>query len=125
MLQFAEKGSLQEFLQAHGTSTIAELTGGSMVRIARDVCAGLAYLQRNKFIHRDVAARNVLIFSDWTCKLADLGTDEWGWVSPLLSSTLSSGQIMPLSRRTVGFPPHVDTHILFSCLGPHFKTRQG
>lgn len=38
-----------------------------------DTCEGLAYLEQNHIVHRDVAASNVLIADDNTAKVADFG----------------------------------------------------
>jgi serine/threonine protein kinase len=43
------------------------------VRIARDAAAGLLHLHREKVIHRDVAARNILVGINYTAYVSDLG----------------------------------------------------
>ena len=71
LLQFCEHGSLDSFLKKH--TGMLDLSLLARLQIARDVCEGCCYLSENGFIHRDIAARNVLIGSDWICKLADFG----------------------------------------------------
>ncbi len=41
--------------------------------LAGDCAAGLGYLASRGFVHRDVAARNVLVSSDRRAKIADFG----------------------------------------------------
>lgn len=41
--------------------------------IAREVCEGAQYLASRRLVHRDIAARNVLITDTWRFKLGDFG----------------------------------------------------
>ena len=43
------------------------------IRVAGDCAEGLAYLSSRGFVHRDVAARNVLVSSDRRGKISDFG----------------------------------------------------
>ena len=43
------------------------------LRLAGDVCAGLAYLHEQGMMHRDVKAENVLLSCEWRGKLCDFG----------------------------------------------------
>ncbi|XP_046543914.1 tyrosine kinase receptor Cad96Ca-like [Haliotis rubra] len=49
------------------------LTSKQLTMFAYQIAKGLRHLHRNKIIHRDVAARNVLLFDNLQCKVADLG----------------------------------------------------
>jgi len=40
-----------------------------LLKICQDVAAGMTYLAGKHFIHRDVAARNVLVSEDFICKV--------------------------------------------------------
>eukprot|EP00040_Diaphanoeca_grandis_P037915 m.251362 g.251362 ORF g.251362 m.251362 type:complete len:1293 (-) comp33894_c1_seq2:221-4099(-) len=40
---------------------------------AFDIALGLAYIHSKFFVHRDIAARNILVDSNNTCKIADFG----------------------------------------------------
>lgn len=71
LLQFCEHGSLDSFLKNH--TGMLDLSLVARLQISRDVCEGCCYLAELGLIHRDIAARNVLVASDWTCKLADFG----------------------------------------------------
>jgi serine/threonine-protein kinase len=44
-----------------------------VVRIGIDVCRGLAFLHRNRYLHRDVKPENILLTPDGAAKLCDLG----------------------------------------------------
>eukprot|EP00051_Salpingoeca_urceolata_P021978 m.351963 g.351963 ORF g.351963 m.351963 type:complete len:1960 (+) comp19898_c14_seq4:3668-9547(+) len=70
LLQYCERGSLQEFLQGSLGSGLAE---GPRLFILRDVAAGMAYLSEHAIVHRDLAARNVLLDSSFSCKVSDFG----------------------------------------------------
>ena len=37
------------------------------------VAAGMAYIERNSYIHRDVRAANILVGKNQVCKVADFG----------------------------------------------------
>ena len=67
VLQYCDKGSLDQLLRTQGTSTerLTEFTLG--------IISGLEYLALKKFVHRDIAARNVLIDAKDEPKIADFG----------------------------------------------------
>ena len=50
-----------------------ELSLKDMIGFALDIEHGLAYLANSNFVHRDVAARNMLIAADYTIKITDFG----------------------------------------------------
>ena len=37
------------------------------------IAAGMAYIERNNYIHRDVRAANILVGKNQMCKVADFG----------------------------------------------------
>ncbi|XP_070553346.1 uncharacterized protein [Ptychodera flava] len=83
VVEYAEKGALFEYLmelqskQKYKTSTFLESLqheGSFLTKITVDACTGLAYLHQNHIIHRDVAARNVVIYGNKNVgKLCDFG----------------------------------------------------
>jgi Leucine-rich repeat (LRR) protein len=71
VLEFMCHGDLKQLLRdAKGQGS---LQTGHLLRIGRDVSRGFAYLQRVKYVHRDIAARNVLIGDGYVAKLSDFG----------------------------------------------------
>ncbi|XP_070564651.1 tyrosine-protein kinase receptor Tie-1-like [Ptychodera flava] len=60
--------------------------------MAMDITSALQHMEENKFIHRDIACRNVLIMEDYVAKIGDFGlsrdiyetgqycTDKWSQV---------------------------------------------
>ena len=44
-----------------------------LVRMLRNIAAGMKYLSDMGYVHRDLAARNVLIDSEMICKVSDFG----------------------------------------------------
>ncbi len=67
LLEYCEYGALNSYLEKN------ELTHEDKHRIAADCCEGLAYLSEHGFVHRDVAARNILMSSQLRAKIADFG----------------------------------------------------
>ncbi|KAL5105504.1 Focal adhesion kinase 1 [Taenia crassiceps] len=69
VLEFAGEGELRHYLM--------ERQGGialsTLVTFCHQLSSSLAYLEALKVIHRDVAARNVLVANDTCVKLADFG----------------------------------------------------
>jgi serine/threonine protein kinase len=68
--EFAPFGALDDWLLKSEGKTAPVST---LVRIAAECAAGLAHLHAQKVIHRDVAARNVLLGVGMVAKIADFG----------------------------------------------------
>jgi len=67
VLEYAELGSLKDYLQK---MTIDEQT---RLIFAHQSCLGLQHIHSKHFVHRDVAARNVLVGAGMVAKIADFG----------------------------------------------------
>ena len=71
VLEHMANGDLKTYLR----SSAAALTVAHKQRMALDVATGLAYLCSVGFVHRDIAARNILLDSDYHGKISDFGMD--------------------------------------------------
>lgn len=67
VLEYCGKNSLYQLLQTEKLNLIQKL------RMARHIAFGIKCLHDNGFIHRDVKSLNVLVNSNFGCKLADFG----------------------------------------------------
>ncbi len=67
VMEYCEHGALNNYLAKFTFSIEVKLS------MAGDCADGLAYLTSRGFVHRDIAARNVLISSDRRAKIADFG----------------------------------------------------
>ena len=69
IMELAKHGELRSYLQYHSQS----LEIPTMVLFSYQLSTALSYLESKKFVHRDIAARNVLVSAHDCVKLADFG----------------------------------------------------
>eukprot|EP00055_Hartaetosiga_balthica_P011532 m.52750 g.52750 ORF g.52750 m.52750 type:complete len:1850 (-) comp7633_c0_seq1:1457-7006(-) len=69
VLEFAERGSLKSYLVQKGKS----INLRTMLSFIHGACAGLQHIHLKGCIHRDIAARNILLSSDLIPKIGDFG----------------------------------------------------
>lgn len=69
VMELAKHGELRSYLQYHRDSLEME----TLVLFSYQLCTALSYLESKKFVHRDIAARNVLVSAHDCVKLADFG----------------------------------------------------
>jgi Eph receptor B1 len=68
LLEHCENGALDAYLhKTRGTHMMMRLS------FVADVASALSYLSSRRIVHRDVAARNVLLDAAMVCKLSDFG----------------------------------------------------
>lgn len=70
LMEYCENGSVLEFVDGQDFESLTTMT---RLSFCHDAARGLEYLEARKVVHRDVAARNLLLDAALVCKLADLG----------------------------------------------------
>ncbi|EDQ90821.1 uncharacterized protein MONBRDRAFT_15557, partial [Monosiga brevicollis MX1] len=69
VLGFCERGSLKSYLEENGPMVSDE----QRAYFAFQCASGMEHVASFGFIHRDIAARNILLASDLSCKVSDFG----------------------------------------------------
>jgi len=84
MMEYMQNGDLNQFLKKHVYAPRYEMnTEGKgivsqkiLVYISLQIASGMEYLSGRKFIHRDLATRNILVGKDFSVKVADFGMSQ-------------------------------------------------
>ena len=72
-MELAHHGELRAYLQNNRN----RLDLSYLVLYCYQLSTALSYLESKKFVHRDIAARNVLVSAHDCVKLADFGLSRW------------------------------------------------
>ena len=64
VISFCEHGSLLHYLNMYRVSLASKL------QLSRNIAAGMAHIAKCSFIHRDIAARNILITQEEVAQVA-------------------------------------------------------
>ena len=73
VMELAQYGELRDFLHKHGST----LEHRILIEYTIQISSALSYLESKQFVHRDIAARNILVFSFDCVKLADFGLSRY------------------------------------------------
>lgn len=73
VMELAKLGELRAYLQKNKQ----RLDLGCLLLYSFQLSTALSYLESKKFVHRDIAARNVLVSTHNCVKLADFGLSRW------------------------------------------------
>lgn len=73
VMELAALGELREFLHR----SQRRLGNMKLMLYCYQLSCAMTYLESKKFVHRDIAARNVLVSSEDCVKLADFGLSRW------------------------------------------------
>ncbi|CAG7731841.1 unnamed protein product [Allacma fusca] len=73
VMELAKYGEMRSYLQSHKHA----LDLATLILYAFQLSTALSYLESKKFVHRDIAARNVLVSAQDCVKLGDFGLSRW------------------------------------------------
>lgn len=73
LMEPAALGELRAYLRRHSDA----ISTSTLVLFISQLSQALAYLESKRFVHRDIAARNVLVYDPQCVKLADFGLGRW------------------------------------------------
>ncbi|GJV83949.1 serine-threonine/tyrosine-protein kinase catalytic domain-containing protein [Tanacetum coccineum] len=94
--EYAERGSLDQYIRRSGKSTSTTLTWSQRLKICADAARGLDHLHRHvgghkTIIHRDIKCSNILIDENWVGKISDLGLSKLSVSGFGMSVIISNG----------------------------------
>uniref|UniRef100_A0A182RAR1 Protein kinase domain-containing protein n=1 Tax=Anopheles funestus TaxID=62324 RepID=A0A182RAR1_ANOFN len=99
VMELARHGELRAYLKKNGP--ILKL--GTLLLYSYQLSTALSYLESKKFVHRDIAARNVLVSSPTCIKLADFGLSRWVEDQSYYTSTKGMLPIKWMAPESINF----------------------
>ena len=75
IFEYAEKGDLKKQLELYRKNFKLEMSNSYLnkTKIAYEIANGMEYISNLDIVHKDLAARNILLDKDFNCKIADFG----------------------------------------------------
>ena len=72
ILEILKKGDLRSYVVSmrKDEGLKLEINGSVLLSYCRQISLGMFYLSNKSFIHRDIAARNILVSDDGVCKVS-------------------------------------------------------
>ncbi|OAF68409.1 hypothetical protein A3Q56_03867 [Intoshia linei] len=70
IIEYMPNGSILDFLRSRGRYSINK---DSLFHYSVDTCSGLEYIESKSLVHRDIAARNILLSKEFIAKISDFG----------------------------------------------------
>ncbi len=81
IFEYAEKGDLKRFLEKYRKSIAngqkskqLEIDSFFQIKVSYDIANGMEYISNLNIIHKDLAARNILLDANYNCKISDFGS---------------------------------------------------
>ncbi|XP_058835547.1 uncharacterized protein LOC131692484 isoform X4 [Topomyia yanbarensis] len=99
VMELARLGELRAYLKKNGS----KLKLGTLLLYSYQLSTALSYLESKKFVHRDIAARNVLVSSPTCIKLADFGLSRWVEDQSYYTSTKGMLPIKWMAPESINF----------------------
>eukprot|EP00040_Diaphanoeca_grandis_P020934 m.111343 g.111343 ORF g.111343 m.111343 type:complete len:730 (-) comp28114_c0_seq1:145-2334(-) len=96
VLEWCNLGSLEAVLEKQ------DLSSDTCWGIANDIALGLQYLATKKYVHRDIAARNVLLTDDYSAKLSDFGMSRETEEGYYISKNLGKAPVRWMAPEAIG-----------------------
>ena len=75
IFEYAEKGDLKRLLDQCRKNVKREINVNSFLKIkmAFEIASGMDYISSLDVVHKDLAARNILLDKEFSCKISDFG----------------------------------------------------